>query len=368
MVAPLIGALSGVLDQASTARDLVTADPATLDPLRRAARVGVRQFCRGVAGNPLGHASFGGAGLVTSWVCEPLYEEPGNNPGDPNPDPPFIGGQCPVLYTARLLVTATEGTSPGNGVPDQGGAIGPVTVQRTQSSSVITYTVRNSNGGSAVSRSVPATWTNVSYQLTLTRNDGLPDNCGNPPAPPPIPPSVNQPYDWGDIESPDGIPVRTFEPTIDVPINIDVGGINIPISFGNANPAIPSASPVRSNPATPSDGGSPQGGNYSFGEPPEGQEWVGISYSVSVAGSIFGEIPNSFPFTVLPRVIGNARLKYVPANAGGVFPGENHQIRELGASVIRQDPGLIVSGCYAQVNFPAEITVFPLSADKPSES
>lgn len=368
MVGPLIGTLGGVLEQASQARDLVSADPANLDPFRRAARIGVRQFCRGVAGNPLGHASFGGAGLITSWVCEPLYDEPGNDPGNPNPPPPFEGGQCPVQYQAFLLTISDEGTSPANGQPDSGTGLGPLSIIQISGPNSVGFRVVSASGGTVVQRSVNTPANNLRYQVSFQRLDGLPDSCGNPPSPPPIPPTVGNPYDWGDIEPVDGIPVRTYEPTINVPINIDIGGLNVPISFGNSNPDTFSPPAVRSNPPATSDGSSDQGGNYDFGDPPTGQEWVGFSYAVSVPGNVFGSIPNSFPFTALPRVIGNARLKYSPANAGGIFPGENYQIRELGGSVIRQDPGLIVTGCYAQVTFPAVLTVFPLSANKPPES
>jgi len=362
VISGIIGGIETVSSGIDRARTLVSADPATLNPIDRGIRGGLRAFCRGRA-TDFGNAAFTvAAGQSADYICEPLYDEPGNDPGNPSPDPPFTGGQCPVNYNGQYRITANEGNSPPSGFDSFINQLGPISTRWVTSSTARTLQVLRGNGTVAVSRSIPIAWTGFSFDLTVTRSDGQADDCGNPPAPPPIPPTVNQPYNWGDVEDVGGIPVRVLPPSVNIPINIDVGGIAVPITFGNAQPPQEDPSPpLERSPSVPSVDSNPQGGRYDFGEPPDGQEWCGFTYSLSDPTDSYSGIPNTGPFHIFPRVLGNGRLIMVAGNTSVEFPGENVRYYELGGTVIRQDPGLIVVGAYTQCTFPYVLSIFPLS-------
>lgn len=221
-------------------------------------------------------------------VCRPYLESINEWPGERTFAPPFDGGQCVTDYTVELghtsIVTGTPTTirTPGNqgpiasidfeeGPPGSGSFPGSVS---------LTLTVR-SEDGSVKSDSTFNCVPGSSGGITVSRDDGQPDTCGNPPPefgnrPNPIPgpvPPVSIPTPGGD------------DFVVDVTINPD-GSITLCsgddcITFnplgddgkGNPNPFGPSAPGDKGNPGA-SVTGSP---NDSIeGQAPEGEYLVGV--------------------------------------------------------------------------------------------
>ena len=161
------------------------------------------------------------------------------------PVPPFEGGQCEgvvYLVSYQYEEMATFLSEPRTVVPPQSPipALGPI-------SGLIGVNPRTINGfeGFASLQIIAgngqfpinafASNSNVlSWQITgVEREDGLPDECGDPPLPPrpnpplPIPPPEDRP-----VTDPDGGPDInfTFAPTF-APIFVDVDGrLNIPVN------------------------------------------------------------------------------------------------------------------------------------------
>lgn len=193
------------------------------------------------------------------------------------PDAPtadFTGGQCftPYTWQGTRISRRYDGLSPSDIVFTRGnvyGRIGAVEVfeepgtfgndwrsriPSTDASGVTTYT---DLGTEPASTNIKTVWQNI----TVTRQDGLPDNCGNPPAPTPTPePGYNSPLivvNYTDNSSNDVNlntrftflqPIVKIDGTIRVPLRVDVGdiGVNIRgdinlntgdinINFGNQN-------------------------------------------------------------------------------------------------------------------------------------
>lgn len=133
----------------------------------------------------------------------------------PPPNPPaFTGGQCPVKYN---IAVAFRRDTPGTGCPTTvdnrslTGYWGPIgsprivngTAPSNRISNTITFRTRG-NGGApnagedtslSFGSSNPDCPPGVIQSFTVTRQDGQPDNCGNPPPfyPPLRPPDVTIP-------------------------------------------------------------------------------------------------------------------------------------------------------------------------------
>lgn len=242
-----------------------------------------------------------------------------NNGGTPAPSPPFVGGQCPVRYSVLMEVVVNGGVfnpvidpatpsrfrqtrifwgpiirgnaefiafdNPNNraswnaGVVSHGGAPNPNDPRSPNPFYVITnaaFTIQPKDATVSV---------NI---LSVTRVDGQPDNCGNPPLPPipPIPPggithNVNVEYDDGGGTS-FTVPVflAFFNAFLDANLNLQ---IPLTISFspqfnfnatfnlntGNLNvqfaprPAPPPGQPPAAPPTLPPPGGGAQPDSFS---------------------------------------------------------------------------------------------------------
>jgi hypothetical protein len=369
---PVVGvltALQTIVETADAARNLIAADPSTLNPVERGVRTGLRQYCRGVASLPAGGYTLGvGAGAVTDYACAPYYDEEGDDPGSPPQPAPFTGGQCPTAYTVTWQVTCEDsdiGPQQSPPSPEVVTVIGPIPPPTPNALSASTQGFRlfNANGSLASERYIGSNPTGLSYTLSAVRQDAAPDDCGDPPGTPPQPPIVGNPYDFGTPEvGPDGVPVTTAPPTVNIPINIDVGGINVPITFGNGDAAPDPRPPVGVGPEAPPTVPSPQGGDQDFGEPPEDSEWVGFYYVVSPVPGFSTGIVGTEPVIVYPRAIGNARLVMAGVDGGPSFTGTNNIIRALGGAVFRPNDGVRVTGSRVSVSFPLTVAVFPLFA------
>lgn len=164
------------------------------------------------------------------------------DPADvPVPDPPFAGGQCPVSYRAAFTAEAADAqcnvTSRSN--PSIGVGFGPIRFLRTNEAGpggspanlcpgfeYSTIRVQNTNGSFVL---VGGSGGLRNFQVALTREDGQPDDCGDPPVEVPPPGPVTRPinitYNNEDNDVVDIDGDITFSPYV------SVGDLNIRIPF-----------------------------------------------------------------------------------------------------------------------------------------
>lgn len=262
-------------------------------------------------------------------ACRPYLDSiaPGTGPGLIKP---FEGGQCVGLgYNADFTYTNDQGARQTFGFDFTGGGlvgtyIGdiqfnqtyPVGVERLINGQVLRLNVANllnPNGGNPAIENI-------------RRQDGQPDNCGNP-APIVKPPTP--------IPAPDPGP-EPFNPRPDINIDLDVTlnvdgsvnfniGVGVPIVIrpnfdfspesggdgddgggGGLPPLIPNPEP---GPELPGGNGG-FGGDDGFGEPPAGRRWVGCCIRLTSYPLNQPPIPGSVPEDVFPQVVGNIRLVF----------------------------------------------------------
>lgn len=357
----------GVLDTALSllngARDLVGADPATLDPISRLGRAGLRQFCRGRTA-PSFAAGTTAFGLIGSdYVCEPLYLEPGNTPGEPPPPPPFNGGQCAGPYTACLALQSDQGRIPASGFTCAAGT-GPFRIEEA----IVfgnTWRVRliGGNNAIAVQLSLPSSHTNRRYFVQFTRPGGVPDDCGDPPVPPYTPPTVADPYTWGDVENVDGVPVSTDEPATGTPVvNINIGGqaLQVDLSGGGAAPLPPE---FGDSDGSPNGLPAPQGGgDVPFGDPPEGSEWVGARWVLSGIPPSAGRWSGNPGNPNYLEINGIVRLSLVSSDGAASWLGTGQEMRSATGEIIRPIPALSVTGVQVFARYQGSLTIYPIAA------
>lgn len=207
---------------------------------------------------------------VNRW----LYRQFCNAEPPAGPEPPFTGGQCPTLYAVRVdgTVNRPAPASPLTYDYTIANIVGPISAIRvtTRGGDIVFEVLAQPNTPNPdgdytetlFANAVPNGFTIGEYTLTgPNRQDGLADDCGDPPpdVPPPEPgyndididieyspdigPDITVPVNF--IFAPVRVNIRG-EATI--PINIDVGGVNayvngefnlntgdITFNFGNRN-------------------------------------------------------------------------------------------------------------------------------------
>lgn len=226
--------------------------------------------------------------LLWDMMCQDPADDP------PGPEVPFTGGQCPVRYTVVVNFSAAGGAP---GLPPANFNVtlrpyGPIRGLRI-----------TANGGGGKSLDLigaeffdpniqavynVTTWTDSAYSgetgtiVSLTREDGQPDECGDPP--PEWPDVMPEPgdltfvtninIDGVDVSVPVIIPTINFNPnfnfqpqfTVDiggVRVTIDLGGIdfsfdptiNLPRIPSGPDPRPPADRPPPVTPPTPGNGG-----------------------------------------------------------------------------------------------------------------
>lgn len=180
-----------------------------------------------VAGAAAGLVVAGGAAAIYGLGCNrPL-------PDDAFPSSPFSGGQCDdILYSVTGKVNTDQASGASAPFTFSGGAIGPVRgvqfgARAGNSQSIVIIGKPTSgtpsglyNAGSVPYTSGVGTVTNA-FITSVSRVDGQPDNCGNPPIVPP-----------GGITQPDA----TVNDNITY-INNEGDEVTIPVvlAFGYAN-------------------------------------------------------------------------------------------------------------------------------------
>mgnify|MGYP003563682274 CR=1 FL=1 len=369
MPAPAVpGAIISTIEGINAARDLVAADPATLNPVERGIRAGVRQYCRGAANLPFGHYTLGPAhGATGSYVCAPYHDEQGNDPGQPPQPPPFTGGQCPVTYNVTYRLVSDDGNSPGDGsFASCPNTLGPISTQIREVSGLVFGGIVDGGGVERCSRALSASVSNPRVEIqSVVRVDGLPDDCGDPPGTPATPPIVGDPYPWGvpEVEPLTGVPTFVDEPTSGpegITINIDGGDINIPFSGdpGAIPPPRPEDGPLAEG--MPQPGGTGAGGE-DFGDPPDGFVWVGARWELDNVPEGFGLIAGTLGNAVYPRVLGNIRLRLSAVEGGAQFPTDDIRLDVERGAILRPSAGFKVLGTYSNVIAGLVLTITPIA-------
>ncbi len=155
--------------------------------------------------------------------------------GDPEEPPgPFVGGQCPVLYNINWTWSAGS----FNSGPQSSQRVGPLSFSREGTGSLDcgpggdVYNVFILIDGTGASPIALATGCGAQLNsLSVSRADGLPDNCGSLPGVYPPPTNIETDIDVtynieGDTE------VTVTIPFIFAPIDINLDGtLQIPFTF-----------------------------------------------------------------------------------------------------------------------------------------
>jgi len=380
-------ALGGVAKQVGTYLVSEVAD-AAVDRLVQAAG---KAACNAAAANPGAYVDIPGGPEVVNAMCSPFWNQEGVSP--PQFPVPYLGGQCPgVQYTVKLQTTDGVWVGSPSKVQTENsinGPVGGIAYERGTGQQSAWDRVELGQGAPESPRFVAylAPWGLRDVFVTeIVREDGLPDDCGNP-SPLPVPsPNPGSPGRFGethihidpvtnisyDIDV--GSPVIDIDAGLQIPVTIDANlTINFPGNDYGGGGGVPPDSPPSTTP--PPGGGGLGGGSgivgggpnappsEEFPEPPEGKEWIGAVIELEIPDR-FGKIPNTAPIEILPSTIGNARLWYrTDSLTFPEFVAPNHQIREAAFSLIRQHKGLEVRGVYVSVPEDVTFLVTPIYAD-----
>ena len=304
-------------------------------------------------------------------ACQPYWDDQGTD--GPITAPSFTGGQCPVLYTLTYSYNTilTDGTL--RQPPTQRTQLvqGPVTNFRGEGLPEFqSITVQNPAGQTVTmieGSCAQGCFANPTI-VSLVRQDGLPDDCGDEetelqpgPNPPPDPGPLPGPEPTDDPRNPFGPPLVPIPPFLDpiygpTPIVGDPDPTGPPgggaPSGGDGLPGDPDAVGDEAGGAAGGEGGE----DVDFGEPPEGAIWVGALVQ-AVVDSRLGNIPGTGPpQTVYPTVIGNASLIYTGAR------GTNERLESASTLLARATTALVLTGCRVQAQPGVDLTVRPISA------
>ena len=271
-----------------------------------------RRSCRKWASEGIGQN--GGTDAVMDGFCKPYLQDIGEYPGEPTAQPPFTGGQCPgVEYNGvieitlwdfdltevigRREITASGGTAVG---PIEAARVGPPLDSEGRST---TIELLGQNGWETVTSNISRRYEGPAKIISLSRADGQPDVCGDPP------PEYEPPDPRPDPGPPSPI---TIAPDFDVDIDVDFfpdGTFNIKFNFGGegTDPGDdPVEVPVDPAPETREPGGAP--GDPVTGTP--GSEEEGEAAGDEILVGVLVEIDSAPP---------NANILFT--GAGPVYKG-----------------------------------------------
>lgn len=326
------------------------------------------------------------------FVCEPYWEDEGIDP--PETSPPFAGGQCQGVQYAvvvsynRILGDVNDPCAQGRTTfPARivtGPVIGAVAVGgETERCGGLFYTNIDliADGGSSstpIFNGAGQGTVNDPRVESVTRTDGQPDDCGDPPpVTTPGPSTPGTPY--GEPQPLPGYP--GVDITVDAPITIGDGPqFYIPITISNddgdsVGPPIfwtPDGIPpdLPPQPSPPIEPGDPQEPSEPSGDIPddippededEGVETIGYEWTLTGLPGNLSKIPGTSP-AVLTTPYGNIQLRYEDSTGAARY-SDNLPIRVVSGSIVRQDPRLTVKGViYSRRPDIAGIRLVPLRA------
>lgn len=317
------------------------AESIAVPPVNRPLARGVgnfgRRVCDGISNNPAVYAPTVLQRPLLA-VCQPYWDQEGYSA--PIIAPPFAGGQCALAYSPRG--TFERNCTEPNGELKEwvtiGQAVGPVLgVVLDDNSYVVQFSggvklpIREPGQSFSLISAGPGTSTACSQlgaKATAAKNVkllfagpvGHDDTCGNPPdnvtpgpnpapAPEPIPPGT------GPAINIRGIPVLVLPPTLRVSPTLDIELPDAEINLGGGGkPTAPE--PVLPGDDIPGDNEPGGDGDTDFGEPPDGERWVGACVTITNRPVGSGTIPQAEPQSIYPTTIGNVRLKFKPFGPG----------------------------------------------------
>lgn len=301
------GGINAFDDLAST-----IANPPPDRPVQQAIGNAGRLYCNFIGALPGNASGLLGLGLpLQALLCKPYWDEAGYDA--PEENPPFTGGQCQGTnynVPVEIFNTVTQQWGVQTNLGNCFGPISAITVVSTgQFTSRLTVFCRTS-GGAPNERIYNASVSSDRLRagaITVS-GGGNPNLCGDPPGvlepgtnPPPTPtfPPGQEPG-----TEPDGQPFF-FVPPIPNPIGGD------PIEAPPQTPPDEPEEPEEPEPTEPpKEGPTEEGenGDNMFGDPPEGERWVGCCVELTAIPAGAGTVPNTNPETVLTETVGNARL------------------------------------------------------------
>lgn len=302
-------------------------------------------------------------------LCGPYLDSLGENPDPGSVAPPFTGGQCPVNYNASWesrRFNGSLGAYEWRSFSFTGGALlGPLTIDNTLSGFTCfgddkedQYTLVSANGTRVLIGAGGCSDITPGYRnLSLTRQDGMPDNCGNPDSeirPPstvtpstPLPPSISinvpgfGPVDVTLTLDPSGNPVFCVD-QLETCFTVDIGG-----SGGGGGGGGPNTTPGEAGP-----GGDTGSGGNAEGNADDGDELVGVLVQVMESPDGANRFDNNSqqPF----RGIGYVRMGYAGRLGTDVSGGTVISPQFFHA----QQPGLTHWAVNANVGFNLRVTPY----------
>lgn len=324
-----------------------------------------RAICDAYAGQPdVVNAATGATnpafGAVLREGCKPYWEGPDGYtpPTEPTEGVPFEGGQCDGVQYLVAFSWEECGVQKANTV---GPVLGPISFNGIES-------IREDDGdcgGETMQRwrwsaspkfgEVAQVFTNVSGSIdaVVSRVDGLPDDCGDPPpeltpsqpgAPPPGS-GFGEPRDVGGPGSPFVVTPRLPELGPDGPYL----PVDTPVGTEPYDPTNPGARPKPEAPAIgePIDVEGSGGVDTDPGEEDEKPVLLGYRYEVRDSAPQFQSvIPGTNP-RIYSRVVGSVQL--ILRGENGTFYSDNLQITSQEGSIVKQHPTLQVVGCVYNV-------------------
>jgi len=244
------------------------ANPPIDRPLQGAIGQAGRRYCDFVGARPT--EAFGVSAPIsatTALLCKPYWDSQGYDAPEPG-DPPFSGGQC-VGVEYNVTTEVAFGGAP---TPIVRSGQGPISLEIQPAPTPGQFE------GQVIANGVIILGISGATSIVITsivRQDGQPDNCGDPPGdlepgpnPPPdptFPPGEEPGFD------PDGQPFF-FVPPIDSPIGGDP--IDVP-----PQPSPDPSSPGDNTPTDPGDAGDPEETGpvgEASGCAPDGSELTGV--------------------------------------------------------------------------------------------
>jgi hypothetical protein len=316
-------------------------------------------------------------------ACTPYWNSQGYDAPGPIP-PPFTGGQCVgVNYRVEGTFTPQCGATNNNwfstsvpgpieGVIDFG-----IGYAVRSGSTDVNYSVTTFSGDRALTDitregiscgdipfAAQQARGNNPIITNVIRLDGLPDDCGdlpteigpgdNPaPDPGPLPPGT------GPTVNIRGGVVVVLPPTLeinpDLTVELPIGEINLGTGTGGG----PAEEPLPGDELA-GEGSGTGGGENDFGDPPDGERWVGCCIAITSAPVGSGVIPSSIPHDVYPIVVGNARLKF-QGPSGPLTYDTPIQKRQETSCLWEPVRGMAPVGCFVNLLPGYSYTVRPYS-------
>ena len=382
-----LGIIQGLLDVEETIGGFIKGDVGGDSSIANHFRDQYRARCEEFSNAPgwlQGFVGLGAGGAIAR-ICKPYLDD--NQWDSPVLEPPFTGGQCPVKYAVSYTtISPTFSGGDGGDVftggrecsdPDFNSAFGPIEGPRfvsTESDWSWGLECRDEFGNPrrivSVGGVIPTGETIVdrgSMVITsLSACEGT-DNCGDPdsePAPGPNPAPMPDPIRLPDEEprpnprDPDALPDIPVDPFPD-----PIGGPNFPAlpdGFGFGGGQSGGGGAGRS--FDPIDNDDETGGqDEEFGEPPEGEVWVGAYLELTKVPINITNVPGTGPENAAYfRIVGNFSI-FSDSNGARLY-SDSITIKNQWTKFIGNPQGLPVSGARVSVLPGVRYRVIPVSA------